>query len=1137
MYLNNSRSDLEVVEFARGRQLLYRFVMDVRRHPLPDGLEKTFEFNVIAFGDKFHRTVHQITHGTRHAIMAGFLGRAKAETDALHAADIFRDDADVHEWLTCFASNFSDSSGRVNFSMQGFDFPHSRCLPNRYKFKGRFPPLGACPMVRTLAARVFAFGLALAIAGSPIASGQDKQQQIADLEKQLADVQKQLDALKSSAPGTKKKLTFADESKWRRLTASALSPDGKWYVHRVGPTEGAGEVILKQVGGDKTTTYPGGSGGTVAFSNDSKWLAFSVMPATPRPAGPTGPPSPAPTAPGGTPAPPRPAGSVVLVNLATGEKTEFEGIRSFAFNSEGSTHLAMRKGGEGASDLLLRDLAAGTTLILGNVGDFAFDKKGDWLVLVIDSQGQIGNGVQIREMKTGVLTPIESDKASYTALTMTEDTSAFALLKGVDDSKYEGKLYTILAFTGVGPKPVRTEYDFRKDKDFPKNTGISANRPPTWNDAKDAIFFGTSELKLKTAGTGPSTTATATSPAGAGGTPPAGGRQRPPGLPQGVTIPGMTAATPPTNRPDLVVWHWKDERLQPMQQVQASFDKLRTDLAVFRVADKKVVTFTDDTVRQATPAAKQNYVVGFDTKKYQLQGSLDGKQYRDVYVTHVSTGKRTLVLPKARWVYGTSPTGTHLLYYADGHYHTLDLATGKTVNVTENVGTSFVDSEDDHNVEKPPTRNLGWTVDGKSLIISDKWDLWKVAADGSGGLNLTGNGKKDGIRYQNLIQFDPELKGIDLAKPAMVSMYGEWTKKSGIGRLEPSAGTVVSLVWEDAQVGPPSKAKNADVYSFIKQTEIDSPNVYVTSDGFKTTKKMTDTNPQQKDYAWSAGAKLIDYKATTGEKLQAALFLPADYKPGKKYPTIVYIYERLSQELHQYTPPMASGSGFNRSVYTSNGYAVLMPDIRYRVNDPGKSAVECVLPALDAAIATGIVDGDKVGLQGHSWGGYQTSFLITQTDRFKAAVAGAPLTNLVSMYSAVYWNSGSANQPIFESSQGRFTGGYWDQQDAYLRNSPVFSATKVTTPLVILHNDKDGAVDFTQGVEYFNTLRRLQKPVVMLQYKGENHGLSAPANRKDYSNRMKEFFDHYLQGAPAPDWWKDGVPYLKMEEHLKNRKP
>jgi dipeptidyl aminopeptidase/acylaminoacyl peptidase len=214
---------------------------------------------------------------------------------------------------------------------------------------------------------------------------------------------------------------------------------------------------------------------------------------------------------------------------------------------------------------------------------------------------------------------------------------------------------------------------------------------------------------------------------------------------------------------------------------------------------------------------------------------------------------------------------------------------------------------------------------------------------------------------------------------------------------------------------------------------------------------------------------------------------------------------------------------------------VLEPDITYKVNDPGRSAVWCVLPALEAAIATGVVDRDRVGLHGHSWGGYQTAFLVTQTDAFKAALAGAPLTNMISMYSSIYWNSGSANQPIFESSQGRFTGGYWDEPEAYTRNSPVYYAKNVKTPLVILHNDHDGAVDFNQGIEYYNTLRRLGKQVVMLQYKGENHGVSRPVNQRDYARRMREFFDHHLMGKAAPDWWASGVPHLKMDEHLKER--
>jgi dipeptidyl aminopeptidase/acylaminoacyl peptidase len=230
-------------------------------------------------------------------------------------------------------------------------------------------------------------------------------------------------------------------------------------------------------------------------------------------------------------------------------------------------------------------------------------------------------------------------------------------------------------------------------------------------------------------------------------------------------------------------------------------------------------------------------------------------------------------------------------------------------------------------------------------------------------------------------------------------------------------------------------------------------------------------------------------------------------------------------------------NGFSQSFYTSNGYAVLLPDIVYTTGDPGMSAVRCVLPALRAAIATGVVDPSRVGLHGHSWGGYETSFLVTQTNAFKAAIAGAPLTNIVSLYNLIHKGAGFPMTAIFESRQPRFGSGYWDNPDAYIRNSPVAQAAKVTTPLLLLHNDDDKAIDFNQGLEYYNALRRQQKPVVMLQYVGEGHGLTKPANRFDYTVRMKEFFDHYLKGSSAPDWWTVGVQRLDMEKHLKDRQP
>ncbi|MCK4557911.1 MAG: S9 family peptidase, partial [Candidatus Aminicenantes bacterium] len=425
---------------------------------------------------------------------------------------------------------------------------------------------------------------------------------------------------------------------------------------------------------------------------------------------------------------------------------------------------------------------------------------------------------------------------------------------------------------------------------------------------------------------------------------------------------------------------------------------------------------------------------------------------------------------------------------------------------------------------------FGWVKDGVSVLLYDNWDVWNVPVHGGKGVNLTVNGKEEGIRYRSRYRLDPEEKGIDLSKALYISTYGEWTKKGGVARVDKGKPGAKMLLWDDA-VFSISKAEKANVFLYTRQTHKDYPDYYVTDSSLKKGVRITETTPQQKEFLWSSESMLLDYESAKGDKLQAALFLPANYEKGKSYPAIVYIYEKLSQGLNRYYTP--SARGFNKSVYTSNGYAVLMPDIVYKLNDPGMSSVWCVLPAIEAAIKTGVVDKNNIGIHGHSWGGYQSSFLVTQTDIFKACVTGAPLTNMISMYSSIYWNSGSANQPIFESSQGRFTGGYWENIEAYTRNSPVYFAENVKTPLIILHNDKDGAVDWNQGIEYFNTLRRLGKPVVMLQYKGENHGLRKPENQRDYTIRMRQFFDHHLKGEPAPEWLEEGIPHLKLKDHLK----
>ncbi|WP_020469464.1 S9 family peptidase [Zavarzinella formosa] len=944
----------------------------------------------------------------------------------------------------------------------------------------------------------------------------ERAKQIVELEKQIAAIQKQITDLKNQP--VRKPLSINDASTWKSVIAPTLSDDGVWFACRIGSPEIDSEVILQTVKGDKPQLkLPGGSSiGQIAFSRDSKWFAFTV--------------SPTPSRPGGPPSTGKRIYKVVLVNLATNEKTEFEGLRSFAFNGEAATHIAFRKANPeltqppapptnappspvSNNDVILRELATGSELILGNVGEFAFNKKGTHLAMTIDALGQIGNGVQLRDMKTGSLQTLDTGKATYQSLNWKDTSDAFAVLKGVEETGVDGKVFSVVGFSDVGAATKKVVYEPKNDPAFPKDFGINSGRTPFWTDDLSGIFLGISTQKR-----------------------PEPKKDDPKKDESKKDAPkaevGPTPRTLP--KPDMVIWHWKDERLQPAQQVRAAEDKAFNYLGLYRVSEKKFLRLADDTVKNVRPAPKHLYAVGLDSTPYQLMSTLDGKDFEDVYVTNLTTGERKKALTKTRFVFGVSTDGTHLAYNEDGHFKSLELATLKSYVMDEKAPKPFVNTEDDHNVDKMPTRFIGWSADGKFALVSDNWDIWQLAVHGETAVNLTVDGQTKGIRYRDRVALDPEEKGIDLTKPQLLSMYGEWTKKSGYGRLEAGKPGVTPLLFEDAMIRGVSKARLAEAYVYLRETSLESPEAHITDATFKTPRKVTDSNPQQANFLWSSGGKLIDYVGVNNKKLQGALFLPCSYQPGKKYPTIVYIYERLSQNFHSYQPP--STVGFNKSIYTSNGYAVLMPDITYQLNDPGVSSVKCILPALDAAIATGVVDGDKVGLHGHSWGGYQTAFAITQTDRFKAAIAGAPLTDLISMYSSVYWNTGSANQPIFESSQGRFTGPYWEQQEAYLRNSPVYHATKVKTPLLLLHNDKDGAVDWIQGIEYFNTLRRMQKPVVMLQYKGENHGLMKPENRKDYAIRMREFFDHLLVGKPAPDWWTTGVPHLKLEDHLKNRK-
>jgi dipeptidyl aminopeptidase/acylaminoacyl peptidase len=332
-----------------------------------------------------------------------------------------------------------------------------------------------------------------------------------------------------------------------------------------------------------------------------------------------------------------------------------------------------------------------------------------------------------------------------------------------------------------------------------------------------------------------------------------------------------------------------------------------------------------------------------------------------------------------------------------------------------------------------------------------------------------------------------------------------------------------------------AKAKNADVFQYSVEAFDDPPAIHVADGNLASAKPAVKTNPFFDQYSWGR-AETIEYKTDRGERLQGSLYYPAGYQPGTRYPTIVYLYERLSDGVHRWGSP-SERDYYSVAAWTTLGYAVLQPDIAFRPREPGLSVVECVTPAIKKVVQMGVADARKVGVVGHSWGGFDTTFLATHTtDVFAAAVAGAPITDLVSNYGNHHWSSGIAETDHIETGQQRMEVPLWEDLPAYIRNSAVFNAQNMKTPLLIEVGDADGTVFWHQGIELYNVARRAKKDVVLLAYAGEDHGLRKKPNQLDYHRRIVEWFGHYLKGEPAPGWITDGVRYVDRERELKQLK-
>lgn len=589
--------------------------------------------------------------------------------------------------------------------------------------------------------------------------------------------------------------------------------------------------------------------------------------------------------------------------------------------------------------------------------------------------------------------------------------------------------------------------------------------------------------------------------------------------------------TPEPLKVDL--WHWKDPELQSVQKVNAEKDKQRSYRAVLHLKEMKLVQLAHKNMPQIVVNDNAQIAMGISSQPYRHLMSWDSLYY-DTYAVNLQNGQAKMLIEKAMFMPSLSPQGKFILHFDEKRsqwlaYSTLD---GKKQDLTSQIKTQFEDRSRDVPSPKNAFGVAGWRADDASVVLYDQFDLWEVNLANRASRNLTsGYGRKHQIALRYVYLGDAKRPAAHQALPSdqawILSADHEVKHDSGYFALDVKTGAEPKpLLYAAKMISGLSKAKNSERVLFTQQSFTEFPDLWTANlYNLNTAQKISAANLQQTNYNWGT-QELIDYVSADGKKLKALLAKPENFDPKKKYPLMVYIYEKMSDNLHRHVAP-APAQNINVTRYVSNGYIVLRPDIVYETGYPGKSAMNTVLPAIKKVLAQGYVDPKRIGIQGHSWGAYQINYLISHSNLFRAAEAGASMANMISGYGGIRWGAGISRAFQYERGQSRIGGTPWDSKDKYVENSPIFSIDKVQTPYLTVHNDDDDAVPWYQAIEFFSALRRLNKEAYWFNYNGEKHGLRERDNIKHFTAHMSEFFDHYLLTTPRPEWMDKPVPYLE----------
>lgn len=905
---------------------------------------------------------------------------------------------------------------------------------------------------------------------------------------------------KPSPPAVKKPLSHAVYDSWKEIPYKALTPNGSHAVYVISPQDGDGKVYFHDLKSGTRDSVSRADNMTLTF--DSQFAVFKIK---------------------ARQAEVKelrrqkkkkedlPKDSLGIYSFTTRKVERIPEVRSFKVPEKSGGWLAFQREApkeekpkgdkppkakkvkkyseDNGFLLVLRNLGNSKETSFGFVREYIFSRNGNSMLFSTSgNDSTVKAGVYWYDLQQEKLQTLYTGRSKYKikGLALDEKGSQASFLVDPDTTKALVRHFQL--YHWKAGDALAAFLDVEKSMGIPQNWTTSEYYTPLFSKDGARLFFGTAPTPL---------------------------------------VQDTTRLTEEIVQVE--IWGGEDGYIYPQQNKQLEMERKRSYLAVVELGQKQVMQLGDREVPSIEMGAEGNapVVLGETNLPYRKMITWDPSAFNDFYLFDLARKERNLVAKKVKGNASLSPKAQFVYWFSltDTAWQSYSLADKQTTTLTKGLPVMFANEENDEPDYPGSYGSAGWTADDNQFIVYDRYDLWSLDPNGKKpAVNLTRIGRNEKVIFR-YVKLDIEERFIDANKDMLLSAFNETTKASGYYRLS-KGGVLTKLVMDDYRFGSLSKAKSADRLLLTRESFREFPDVWTADMNLGGLRKLSQANPQMRDYFWGT-AELVKWNSSDNVPLTGLLYKPEGFDPKKKYPMIVYFYERESDNLHAYIPPTPLRSTINRATYVSDGYLVFVPDIVYKIGFPGESAFNSIMPGVSTLINKGFVDEKNIGIQGHSWGGYQIAYLITRTNLFKAAEAGAVVANMTSAYGGIRWGTGLSRMFQYEHSQSRIGGTLWEKPMLFIENSPLFFADKIQTPVLLLHNDADDAVPWYQGIEMYLALRRLNKPVWMLNYNGEPHWPVKRENRMDFQIRMKQFFDFYLKGAPEPAWMKQGVPAIE----------